>query len=283
MVGLQLNLLPDVKKQYIKSKMQRNLVIFAAIIISSVSGGVVALLFILISGQVVQKKFLNDDIQKKYQEISSTKNINSYLTLQNQLKQLKTLKTAQPQYSRLFDYLQRVVPPLDNGKGIAISQVSLGDGAGSSSSTTSAPGAAATTIQLQGQADSFETLAVFKTILSKTTIAYSRGADGKVNKPVPLFAAVADASTPSYAGASGSGSGSGGGSLAVSFSLTLTFDPTLFAFDLANVEISTPSTVVSNSTANVPTFTAAPKDPSADNRAANGDSDSNSSTEAGNE
>lgn len=279
MVGLQLNLLPDVKKAYLKSKMQRNLVIFAAIIITSVSGGIVALLFILISGQVVQKNFLKSDIQTKYQEISSTKNINSYLTLQNQLKQLETLKSKQPQYSRLFDYLQRVVPPLDNGKGVAISQVSLGDGAGASSSTTAAPGAAATTIQLQGQADSFETLAVFKTILSKTTIAYSKGADGKVNKPVPLFSTVADASTPSYAGASGSGSGGSGGSLAVSFSLTLTFDPALFAIDTANVEISTPSAVVSNSTANVPTFTAAPKDSSA----ANGDGDSNSSTEADNE
>lgn len=242
MSALQLNLLPNIKKEYLKSRIQRNLVISGSILITAVSAGVIVLLFTIVGGQQLQKNILQGKIEETSSKIAQIKDINAYLTLQNQLSQTSKLKDSQAQYSRLFDYLQKVViPKTSQNAGISLSQVSLGDSAADGSNGVS------TSITLTGATDTFATLAIFKTILSKTTIAYSTTPDGKVIKPVALFSSIKDASAPSLSAAQG-------GAQSVGFSLTLSYDPKIFSIDTYNMVLDTPSAVISNSTSNTPVF-----------------------------
>ncbi len=105
---IQLNLLPDVKLQYIKAQRSRRLVFTIAFISSSVS---LAILVLMLLGGFVQKKHLGDlnhDIAAGTSQLQHKPNINQILTVQNQLKSLTKLHSGKSAANRLFDYLNDV-------------------------------------------------------------------------------------------------------------------------------------------------------------------------------
>ncbi len=107
---MQLNLLPDVKLEYIRAQRSRRLVLTVAIIAGSVSLGI---LLILLSVYGIQKKHLSDlnrDISSETSQLQHKKDINKILTVQNQLESLTALHAGKPAASRLFDYLNEVTP-----------------------------------------------------------------------------------------------------------------------------------------------------------------------------
>jgi Tfp pilus assembly protein PilN len=108
---IQFNLLPDVKKQYIKAKRTKRLITSTSIIISGTAIVVVFLLFSYV--QIGQKGHIEDqtnDINKATVEIQSIEDINEMLTVQNQLSLLTGLHESKPETSRIFDYLSQLVP-----------------------------------------------------------------------------------------------------------------------------------------------------------------------------
>ena len=107
---IQFNLLPDVKLEYIKAQRDKRLVLSAAIIISIAS---VALLVLLLSVDALQKKHLSDlgnDIKTESSTLQGKPDINTILTVQNQLESLTNLHNGKPAVSRLFTYLNQVTP-----------------------------------------------------------------------------------------------------------------------------------------------------------------------------
>ena len=108
---LQFNLLPDVKKEYIKAKRTKRMIITISML---VSGSALVLLFLLFSYvQFAQKKSINDlskDIQSGIANINSTSGLNEMLTIQNQLNTLPELAEGRPEMSRIFDYIRSVTP-----------------------------------------------------------------------------------------------------------------------------------------------------------------------------
>jgi len=107
---IQLNLLPDVKLEYIKAQRSRRLVTTIAVLASLVA---IALLVILFSVDALQKKHLNDlknDISSESSQLQHKPDINKILTVQNQLQSLTQLHDSKPAASRLFDYLNQVTP-----------------------------------------------------------------------------------------------------------------------------------------------------------------------------
>jgi hypothetical protein len=107
---IELNLLPDIKLEYIKAQRTRRLVLSIAVIISIAS---VALLLLLLSVDGLQKKHLSDlnkDIKNDSQTLKSKPRINQILTVQNQLASLTSLHQSKPAAARLVTYLDQVTP-----------------------------------------------------------------------------------------------------------------------------------------------------------------------------
>ena len=108
---IQLNLLPDVKIQFIKLRRLERLVVSIAVVVVAVAAIVLIILGGLVYG--VQKSDLhglNKNITKYESQIVNTPNLNKILTIQNQLAALPTLDERKPVVTRLFGYIQQLTP-----------------------------------------------------------------------------------------------------------------------------------------------------------------------------
>lgn len=108
---IQLNLLPDVKMQYIKARRRKRLILGASFIVSAFFLTLFILLFVYV--RFAQQKHISDlskDIGAKTAELQSKEDINKILTVQNQLNSLPGLHDQKMISSRLFDYLQQLTP-----------------------------------------------------------------------------------------------------------------------------------------------------------------------------
>jgi hypothetical protein len=107
----QLNLLPDVKIEFLRSMRNKRLVIGISSLVAVAS---IAILIVL--GSIVygfQKKNLSDlnkDITAYNTQLKNTKDLDKVLTIQNQLKSLTGLHEDKPSASRLFGYLTQLTP-----------------------------------------------------------------------------------------------------------------------------------------------------------------------------
>ena len=107
---IQLNLLPDVKLQYIKAERTRGLVLSTAALITAAA---IALLILLLVIGGLQKKHISDlnkDIKSNTAKLQSQKDIAKILTVQNQLNSLTALHDSKPAAANLFGYLNGVTP-----------------------------------------------------------------------------------------------------------------------------------------------------------------------------
>lgn len=108
---IQFNLLPDVKKKYIKAKRTKRLITSISTLTAT---GAIVLVFMLFSiMQFAQKKNINDltnDIESGIATLNSIEDLNKILTIQNQLVALPGLHESKPETSRIFRYLTQLTP-----------------------------------------------------------------------------------------------------------------------------------------------------------------------------
>ena len=108
---IQLNLLPDVKLQYIKARQNKRMVMSIAFVASAFFVAILVLLFVFVRiGQQEHLKNLNKDIGAKTQELKSKEGLAKILTIQSQLKSLPGLHEKKAISSRLFEYLTKLTP-----------------------------------------------------------------------------------------------------------------------------------------------------------------------------
>lgn len=108
---IQLNLLPDIKLDYIKTKRTKRTLTLVASLVAGVSLSLLILLFVVVN--VLQKQHINNltaDIKTDSETLQNTPDLNKILTIQNQLRSLPELHNAKPETSRLFGYLKQLVP-----------------------------------------------------------------------------------------------------------------------------------------------------------------------------
>jgi len=107
---IQFNLLPDVKLEYLRAERTRKLVISIA---SLVTVAAIAVLLLLVSVTVLQRKHLSDlnkDIKNESAKIEGQTDLSKILTVQNQLGALTTLHNTKPSVNRLADFLGQITP-----------------------------------------------------------------------------------------------------------------------------------------------------------------------------
>jgi hypothetical protein len=189
---IQFNLLPDVKKQYIKTQRTKRLVIGVSFIASAAA--LFIFLVLLVSVYAVQKKSisdLNNNIQADTTKLQDTSNVSSILTVQSQLNSLPALNAQKPAASRLFGYLSQLTPQ----------QVTISDLRADFTQNT---------ITISGNAPSLDLVNTFIDGLKFTTY----NVQGQPNTK-PAFSAVVLAAFSRN-------------SQAATYSITATFDPIIF-------------------------------------------------------
>ena len=231
---IQLNLLPDVKMQFIKAQRTRNMVLSTAIIISLAS---VALLVLLLVVGGLQKKHISDlnkDIKADTATLQNKPDIEKILTVQNQLQRLTELHESKPAVSNLFGYLNQVTP----------TQVDI---------TNFTIDFTAQTASITGTADSLGSVNKYVDTLKFTT--FTTEDDSTQQK------AFNDVVLTSF------GLSSGGQGRAATYTITLAYNPTIFDVT-QKVTLTVPKLTTTRSAIEKPLedlFQAAPSAPAGGN------------------
>jgi uncharacterized membrane protein YciS (DUF1049 family) len=163
---IQFNLLPDVKKEYVKAKRTKRLMVTASFFASGIAIAVVLLLFSIV--QIAQKKNISDltkDIKGIENQIQGTKDLNRVLTVQNQLSLLTGLHQKKPMGSRIFDFMPFFTP-----QNVAVGSLNLDIVLG--------------TLSFEGTADSLATVNKLVDNVKATTYSVDDGSEAPTRLPV---------------------------------------------------------------------------------------------------
>lgn len=212
---IQLNLLPDVKLEYIKARRSQRLVMLVASVVTVVS--ILIMVALLANVKGLQAKHLSDldrDIRATTAKLQGNKDLNQVLTIQNQLNSLPSLDNQKPVASRLLGsgttpgFLTQVTP----------SDVSIG---------TAALDFTANTINIQGTAKSLYSVNQYADTLKFTK--YILNGD-KSNEKLAFSNVVLSNFSYSQDGT-------------VSYTLTCGFDPSLFDIQ-SKIDLDVPQNLI---------------------------------------
>ena len=212
---IELNLLPDVKKEYLKAQSFRAKTISLSILATIVAVGATAVLAAYVyGGQKLVSTLQKNDIEAKTKELKGKKDIDKYLTIQSQLKDISGLHDQKNMTSRVLSVLPKLNPPAPNNVKLANASFTVIDGS----------------LSLQGSVKDFSALTTFRDTLTNAKLTYTK--DGQ-NLSEPLFSEVAITQ-------SGYGKNDETGS-SVGFSIITKFNPNLIAASSKNVSVSVPN------------------------------------------
>lgn len=226
----QLNLLPDVKLEFIKAQRMRRLIFSVSVLVAAAAVGLLVLLFSL---NLLQKKYISDlnkDITADSKTLKNKPQIDRVLTVQNQLKSLTQLHSAKPAAARLFDQLNETTPTSINITSLDVDFVAY-------------------TITITGGADTLKDVNTYVDTLKFTTFTAKDNdptipADQRAKTGGKAFGNVV-LSSFSLNTQDGSGSATAG-SKPATYTVTLSYDPDIY--NLAkDVKLSVPKKTTTRS------------------------------------
>lgn len=224
---IQLNLLPDLKKEYIKSQKTKGVVISVSILTTIGAVGLSVLLFIYVTFlQQVQINLATNDINAKENQLKGIADVDKYLTVQAQLAALPDLHAGKGSYSRLFDFLGVINPSAPNNVSLSNLQLDV----------------PTTTITFNGNTSSFETLNVFADTLKNAQVSYKQNGQGDA-QTTKMFQQVLITS---------SGFAHVNGKDMVAFTIKTVYDPNVFAVGSTEVKASIPNITTTQSVTQAP-------------------------------
>ncbi|MFO0970947.1 MAG: hypothetical protein U0520_01200 [Candidatus Saccharimonadales bacterium] len=154
---IQINLLPDVKQEYLRAQQTKHLVVVASVLLSLISVVVLAILFLYV--QVVQPRHranLQRDIDSGLNELKGKQDAVKIVTVQGVLEQIPALQDKKLLTSRLFTYLTSVTPQSVNYGEVRLDLT-------------------ANTVSLTGQANTFEQTSELTNNLKSAMFTYKQG------------------------------------------------------------------------------------------------------------
>jgi len=210
---IEINLIPDVKRELLQAQRMRATVISVSIITSIAAAGVVVALLLYIYGvQNVRGFVLDNSIKDGNTELEKTEDLSKMLTIQNQLAKITEFNSQKVMSSRVFDTLSAVIPPAPND--VKVSLVSIDSTLGN--------------IRIEGQTRGYDSMEVFKKTLDSGVIEYTdpNPVDGGV-KTDKLASAIS-------IGEASYGEDSTGGRV-LRFTLTFKYSDKLFSPDVPDI------------------------------------------------
>lgn len=212
---IQLNLLPEVKLVYLRTERNKRLIILICLIVLIVMILLNVLGFTLTKLQKNQIQSLETKAQQASNTFAGFKNLNSILTVQNQISAINTIQNNSPAMGRLFTYLNEILPTNTTLNNFIINN------SGSNS---------ADSITMTGQANNVFTINLLVDSL-KSTVYSVKGVKGTN----PAFSDVVPSAI-----SNGNNNSNNNNKFNASFTINMNFNPTLFNV-LDKVQISIPS------------------------------------------
>lgn len=268
---ISINLLPDVKKDLLKVRRERNMVVSISVIAVGVSVGILVILGIWMGSLAVIKASAEGRIKQAESTIETAKSndqLDQYLTIQNQLAQIDGLKSAQPIYSRIMDYLIQLNPAYPNN--VLLSSVQL------ISSSSEGNETGEITMTMDGTVGNFASLDVYKNTLVNAQIIYeSKDEAASTSSDITVVESGNSSNAGEVTGSSAEGMvqatrenlftnvtvdesslGTDKDDPKVTFSITVTFNPAAFSPEATNIRLEVPRETTSDGDRNAPTFNA---------------------------
>lgn len=202
---IQLNMLPDVKIEFMRLSRIKRLVISVTVVIIAISAIVLISLISLVYG--VQRSNLNNldsSITKYKNQIVGTPNLNKILTIQNQLNSLPNLENQKPVVPRLFGYIQQLTPV-----NVTINNLTIDFNAH--------------TFQINGNSNGIYTVDQFV-----DTLKFSTYTTSPTSPSLNVFSNVVLSSFGLQTGTA-------------SYSISVNYDPNIFSSSYDNVQLTIPS------------------------------------------
>ncbi|MDO4979071.1 MAG: hypothetical protein Q4E47_02895 [Candidatus Saccharibacteria bacterium] len=106
----EVNLVPEIKLQMIKTQKLRNLVLFVCIVIAVVCGGTIAVFGSVIAGQAVSMAHQDEHIDDLSNRVMGYGELTEFLTIQDQLDKLSSIVENKKVLSRVFPILASLLP-----------------------------------------------------------------------------------------------------------------------------------------------------------------------------
>lgn len=265
---ISLNLLPDVKKDLLKVRRERNLVMMVSIVAVIGSLAVLGLLFLWM-GALTGLKMLDEnkinDAKAKIETAKEDEQLDKYLTIQNQLAQIDGLKGNQLVHSRLMDFLVQLNPAEPNN--VFLRSVRLtADGEGESADLS---------VDIEGTTGNFASLDVYKNTLISAKLIYEDKPEDEVESTDTSESdeSSSDAESSNNEDASSSSKSTAVAEAAsemlfnevsvvdsnlssdgVNFSISAIFNTTAFSPNITNIKIEIPKEITSDGDRNAPLF-----------------------------
>ena len=224
---IQLNLLPQVKINFIKSQKLKRTALLVCIPIMAISILTVILLaYIVYGSQKSNLSSTNDKANALTNQLNGVVGLGKILTVQNQLNNLDNLHATKPITSRIFDWLEQLTP-----NRVTISNL-----------TIDYP---TNTITLEGAAPSTNLINQFA-----DTLKFTSYTDNKTNGASPN--AFSDVVLSNF-------SFNADGGLIVDYTIKFNFDPTLFNVQTSDIKLVIPNQVTTRSQTENPGLLFEPK------------------------
>ena len=215
---IEINLIPSVKRELLKTRAARNRVISLSFLIGGGAIAAVVALSIIFVGQIAAEAVQDGAIKDKNDKLTSITDINKVVTIQNQLSKISDQHAAKKINSRVFDVVSAVNPPDPNNVQFSVIKIEP----------------ETKTIKLEGTASNgYEALETLKKTILNTKIKTS---DSEETKEVSLTEAIVDGNTSFGENAEGA--------KVLQFSFSFEYPDELFAVSRGTVTVLTPTSKI---------------------------------------
>lgn len=111
---IEINLLPNVKRELLKTRAMRNRVISISFLVGGASITAVVVLALILGSQIAAEAIQNGVIKDRNDKLMAVEDLNKVVTIQNQLTKINEQHSGKKINSRIFDVVTAVNPVAPN-------------------------------------------------------------------------------------------------------------------------------------------------------------------------
>lgn len=157
---IEINLIPDVKREYLRTRTMRNAVVSISVLVGVGVVGLAVVLGMVLGGQLVTEALQDRGIKDESARLAAVEDLDKVVTIQRQLEVIDGQHAAKQINSRLFDVINAINPPAPNNVTIAILRLNPEENS----------------VLVEGSAaNGYAALEVFKKTISATKLQVNQG------------------------------------------------------------------------------------------------------------
>jgi Tfp pilus assembly protein PilN len=212
---IQINLIPDVKREYLAARRLNSMVVTGSLLVSAAAIGIVVLLAVNVFGvQALRNLQVDNSIRDDHKDLVAKEGLASAVTIHNQLEKLAELQGSSKINSRVFDMLTAIVP--SSAPTVAISKTTINT--------------EENTIELEAQSpDGYAALEKLKKTIAATKLRFLEGDEAA---DVPLASDIVDSERSFGEDAQGN--------TVLRFTVSFTYDEALFSNQIRDLRVEGP-------------------------------------------